>query len=270
MRDSSLILYELEQQLDRNLDHPVELGGLLKSFLHGPDVTDIVNELLASYLGAWDPRVIVERLDRESFLLLRNERFSMALKLFTTKSELLQTPGVDRFTVFKSTAPVTIDQYRIVGQFDPDVFDPNASLELVSSALSDGSCVCQGRLEPYVYDWHSPRPMIVAQLVRYPANSQLWFFSRETRRALFPVVGYIELSSLVLLSRMIAALGEKRAMPILEELSVHDSHAVRWAAIQAIGKLDRTAVVTYLKRSLMDKHPHIRRAAAKALAKLLE
>lgn len=267
MRDSSLILRELEQQLDARLDHPEELGNLLESFLHGPDVAEIVNELLASYLGAWNTQTVAN-LDGESLLLLRNERFSMALKLVTERLDVLHTAGTDRFTASRSTAPVTIDQYRIVGHFDPDLFDPNATLELVNSSLSDGSCVFHERLEPHVYDWHSPAPMILAQLVRYPATSQLWAFRRETRRALFPVMAYTELSSFVLLSKMVSAIGEKRALPLLEELAANDSHVVRWAAIQAIGRLDGTAGIAYLKRSLTDRHPDISGAAAKALAKL--
>lgn len=267
MRDSILILRELETQLDGSLDRPEELGGLLESFLHGPSVTAIINELLASYLGTWDAQTM-DRLDGESLLLLRNERFSVALKLVTERPEVLHTAGVDRFTVSRSHTPVTIDQYRIVGRFDPDVFDPNATLELVNSALSDGACVYQERLDPHIYEWHSPTPMVMLQLVRYPASAQLWAFHRETCRALFPVMAYTELSSFVLLSRMLSALGEKRAMPLLEELAVNDSHVVRWAAIQAIGSLDGAAGIAHLKRSLADKHPHISSAAAKALAKL--
>lgn len=266
MFDASYVLSELEQELGRNIDRPVQLGGLLKSFLDGSDVTEVINELLTSYLGT--NTQMKGRLDGESFLVLGNEQFALTLKYVTKRSDLLHTSGIDRFTVFKSPAPVTIEKYRILGNFDPDVFDPNATLELVSNSVSDGSCVYQERLEPLVYDWYSSAPMVVAQLVRYPASTQLWFFHSGTRRAAFPVLSSTTLSSFVLLSGMISALCEKRAMPLLEEIAANDSHVVRWAAIQGIGRLDGDAGIAYLKRSLTDKHPHISAAAAKALAKL--
>jgi hypothetical protein len=267
MSDFSSILLKLEQTLAGSLDCPAELGSHLKSFLHGSGATDVVNELLAAYLRTWDVRML-ERLDGESFLLLQNERFAVSLKLVTKPSDLLNTPGVDRFTVFRSPAPVMIDRYRISGRFDPDVFDPGATLELDKSWQDDGSCLYQSRAEPFVHDYHAPAPILVAQLVRYPASSQIWFFHRETRRAAFPVVGYMELSSYVLLSRMIAAMGERRALPLLEELTANGSHVVRWAAIQAIGKLDGAAGRAQLQRALSDPHPHISSAAAKTLAKI--
>lgn len=266
MNDASFVLRELEQKLSVNIDRPAELGGLLRSFLNGPEAAAVINELLASYLGS--NTQMKGRLDGESFLVLAAERFAMTLKFVTKRSDLLHTSGIDRFTVFRSAAPVTVDQFRIIGRFDPDVFDPEASLELIGTSLSDGSCIFQERLEPLVYDWYSPAPMVVAQLVRYPASTQLWFFHPETRRALFPVLGSTTLSSYVILSGMIAALGEGRAMNLLEDLAVNDSHVVRWAAIQAIGKLDGAAGLAYLNRSLTDRHPHISSAAAKTLTKL--
>ncbi len=268
MRDSSFILRELEQKLQGCLDRPAELGGLLKSFINGPDATALLNDLLATYVSAWDVNAL-RRFDSESLLLLQNEQFTLALKLVKDRSELLKTSGTDRYTVFRSSSPVTVDKYHIVGRFDnPDVFDPEATLELVSSSPDDGAHVCQTKFEPYIYDWHSPTPLLLAQLVVYPSSSQVWFFRRETLRAAFPVVGRMEFSSFVLLSRMVASLNEKRALPMLQDLSENPSHVVRWAAIQAIGKLDGAAGRDALRRALVDNHPHISSAAAKALAKL--
>ena len=54
----------------------------------------------------------------------------------------------------------------------------------------------------------------------------------------------------------------------LGAISEHPSHFVRWAAIQAVGRLDRARAVELLRRSLEDAHPHVRSMAAKVLAKV--
>jgi hypothetical protein len=43
---------------------------------------------------------------------------------------------------------------------------------------------------------------------------------------------------------------------------------VRWAAIQSRGRLSRTAALEALERARQDPHPHICRAASKALQTL--
>ena len=53
---------------------------------------------------------------------------------------------------------------------------------------------------------------------------------------------------------------------LLDRLSRHPAHFVRWAAIQGLGAVNPEKAVERLKQSLTDEHPHIRRAAAKHLA----
>jgi hypothetical protein len=267
MSSPSSTLQELEQALAGSLDCPAGLGGLLSSFLHGAGATEAINHLLTMYLQHSGTRELA-RLDGESLLLMQNERFALSLKLVSKKSDLLHTSGIDRITAFRSASPVTVDRYRIVGRFEPDIFNPEATLERVDSRPSDGSYLHERQLDPYIHDSHSASPFIVAQLVRYPASSQVWFFHRTTLRAAFPAVGYSTLSGYVLLSRMVAAAGERRALPLLEQLATHEAHTVRWAAIQAIGKLDGAAGRAWLEKSLSDGNPHISNAAAKVLAKL--
>ncbi len=65
-----------------------------------------------------------------------------------------------------------------------------------------------------------------------------------------------------------AAMQETRAVPLISSLADHPSHAVRWAVVQALGRLDPQAALQHLRQAVNDPHPHIRNAAQKTLARL--
>ena len=54
----------------------------------------------------------------------------------------------------------------------------------------------------------------------------------------------------------------------LKLLTGHPHHAVRWAAIQNLGRLSRAEALAALEAASHDPHPHIQRAARKTLGQV--
>lgn len=119
-----------------------------------------------------------------------------------------------------------------------------------------------------VHDYESAAPFARLCLALQPSAGQRWVFDRATLRASYPMLESLEDSGCMALCRMVAALTERRALPMLRELVDHASHAVRWSAIQAIGKLDGREARQLLERATHDAHPHVRAAAQRALDRL--
>jgi HEAT repeat protein len=67
---------------------------------------------------------------------------------------------------------------------------------------------------------------------------------------------------------MMCVMKDRSSLPALEGLSAHPAHFVRWAAVQALFRLDRERGITALRNALADRHEHVRNAASRSLAKI--
>ena len=74
-----------------------------------------------------------------------------------------------------------------------------------------------------------------------------------------------DMDSVAAAAPMLRGLANQSSLEPLEQLSSHPHHAVRWAAIQNIGRLSRRAAMPKLEQAVNDPHPHVRRAATNML-----
>jgi hypothetical protein len=147
-----------------------------------------------------------------------------------------------------------------------DVFESGASLVFMDSLRHDGGVIHERVADHIVYDYRCPETFVKLTLSFRPGGDQVWHFDRRALSASFATLGSVAHSSCVMLATMVRALGERRALPLILELTDHTSHVVRWSAIQALGKLDGALARAALEKAMSDRHPHVRASARKALS----
>ncbi len=210
-------------------------------------------------------------------MLLEDEDFVLQLKKFqgaggparlTEASAYLCTPASDALVILKGKGRKRVRRYKIDGAIDLEVFTPGVGLQLVDEREYDGGLVEERLADKMVYEYSSDEDFMMLRLAYRPFADQCWHFDRSTLASKFPSAGLMDQSALVNTAKVLGALGDPGALPHLLELAAHPSHFVRWAAIQAVGRLDRGAAIELLNRSVEDSHPHIRSMAAKVLTKL--
>jgi HEAT repeat protein len=101
-----------------------------------------------------------------------------------------------------------------------------------------------------------------------PYATETWFFEKSTLTSVFASAVLADYSSLVTLCRVFGAQQDQGAKPFVEELARSPAHFVRWAAVQAMGRIDGDRAREMIEERCHDPHPHIQAAALSALKKL--
>lgn len=218
--------------------------------------------------GVDSTRESVRDIGENNIRLDSRPEYSLHLEIWRAPKPLLHSTAVDSVLRVISPTPVLQRVYRIDGPFDPEVFIADVPLRLESERRIDGIAHAQRKGEGRVYDYVSESPFLTLELSLRPADPYLWFFDRERLRSTYASFSGAQLSGYTLSAKALAAVGEARALPLLMRMTEHPSHAVRWAAIQALGRIDGDAAFERLERAEHDPHPHIRNAAARTLARL--
>ncbi|HWT12747.1 MAG TPA: HEAT repeat domain-containing protein [Allosphingosinicella sp.] len=243
------------------------LGRVVSQFMRSGTASAVLRGALSKCLEDYGDNV-VGSLGGDSFVLARNEYLTFYMKLLPPSEDLLHTAGTDRVTVFWPVGAVTIDSYAIDGAFDPEVFDPAARLVLLESRIADETALIQRRGEARVYGFRSERPAMSVTVNLEPASSQVWMFDRKSLAAAFPTLSQNEYSSFIIFAKMAAAIGAPGAIPILTDLCSHASHAVRWAAVQSLARLNGDVARQRLRLLADDPHPEVREGAKRVLARI--
>jgi len=268
-------LTELREQLRNNLGYPATLGSLLTDFVESGGLAREVNEVLQSL--ARHNVGVLSRLGTDMLMLLEDGDFVLQLKKFqgtggaalsSAENAYLCTSASDALVILKGKGRKRVRRYKIDGAIDLKVFAPGVGLQLLDEREYDGAPVHERLSDMMVYEYCSDEDFMMLRLAYRPFADQCWHFDRSTLTSKFPSAGLMDQSALVNTAKVLGALGDRGALPHLLELTGHPSHFVRWAAIQAVGLLDRGTTIDLLKRSVDDAHPHIRSMAAKVLTKI--
>jgi hypothetical protein len=261
------VIAALEAEIRAGLASPEALTAVLRALVASGQLAAVVHDVVTS-----QQRNIVspgeDGLDDGALVLARTPHFVLSAQTIRHADDHLRICGTDNLVALVASAPVMVSRYRIAADVDLDVFEPGAPLALLDRRPHDGEPRWQRRTDRIAYDYESATPFVKLCLGLRPSAGQRWLFDRSTLRASYPVLESGEASGCITLCQMVAAMTERRALPMLLELTDHASHAVRWSAIQAIGKLDGREGRRLLDRAVTDAHPHIRAAASRALARL--
>lgn len=161
-----------------------------------------------------------------------------------------------------------VHRYRLPEDLANDIVDPAVRLESAGTEPFGAGEFLIKRADTDVFDFEAStdRPVLIARLHR-PAKGPLdWTFDRRSLSPIGASGNDLAESQLISLIRTAAVFSDSDVDQLRRALD-HPSHSVRWAAMQAIGKLDAEAATALLPDLTRDPHPHVRRAAERTLAR---
>lgn len=197
----------------------------------------------------------------------RDEVFELTLSLFDVPGRYIHAlPFLGMYVPLQ--APITYDRYQLPPGYRNDVFDP--SLRLIPDGAQNTAPLQIFRIESdrHAYDL---RPMALSPVLRFatrPVRPLEWLFSRSTLQAWQANDADLSFTQLRVGAYVLGKIAHQSSIEPLRRLANHPHHAVRWAAIQNLGRLNRSEALIKIREAVRDPHPHVRRAAQKTLDRL--
>lgn len=156
-------------------------------------------------------------------------------------------------------------RWRHLERVDPTVLDRHARLTLVEDVwLAPGTLI---RLEAGqdVIEF-SKGQGVVAGLDSAPIHTTRWAYDRTSLAPVAVVVADARIGRIEHALQMLREIGNADDALGLEPLMRNHVHSVRWSAVRTAVQLGHPDGRLLVERALEDPHPHVRNAAAKALA----
>lgn len=251
VRDEIETFWRCEDAFRRLLDS----GFAAEMFRH--ELRAIVDD--ATYIGDWQ---------RSQLMVQRGSGFALSLALFETPRRYIHTTPYYGMYAPLGAQGLHYDRYRLPANYRNDVFDPSLRLEPAGSGVTRPGAILQLLSAEYAYDFRVEQPTLVAKFTSAPFHTLEWLFSKDSLRPWQANDSELSSTQLRVAAYILGKLAHQSSLEPLLAMTRHPHHAVRWAAIQAVGRLSRTEALTQLQRAQADPHPHLRRAAAKTLKQL--
>lgn len=163
---------------------------------------------------------------------------------------------------------LTVDRYKVPAGFRNDVFDPSVRIESVDRISVGPRQILQVDSSQYAYDFQISEPVPIVRFTSRCMQPLEWLFSKKTLQAWQANDADLHFTQLRVAAQVLGKIAHQSSLEPLFKLSSHPHHAVRWAAIQNLGRINRTAALSRVQDAVADVHPHVRRAAAKTLEHL--
>jgi hypothetical protein len=159
-------------------------------------------------------------------------------------------------------------RYRLPEAYGNDVFDPSLRLQREGQVGAAKGELLRIESDRFAYDFDIRQPVPILRLASATLLPLEWLFSKSTLQAWQANDADLRFTQLRVGAYVAGRLAHQSSIEALRRLSTHAHHAVRWAAIQSLGRLDRAEALARIRNALSDPHPHIRRAAQKTLDQL--
>jgi hypothetical protein len=213
----------------------------------------------------------------DTIALVRRRRFSLSVKLLRAMgprpAKIHSLPEHLMLGVL-GPAPLAIDVYREAPAYPGEVFDRALSLEgRESRVLAPGDVACLHAGRDVLLPMNRNETTLALVLASDRVERQRRVYTVETGRAEGVVSADPTASRLEFAARILAELGagegsRDAAAEGLHRLCEHPAHFVRWTALRSLFRVDAGAGIARLRRALTDPHPHVRAAAARAVARI--
>jgi hypothetical protein len=178
------------------------------------------------------------------------------------------SPTEHAFIGHVTGAPLSCNVFSQPEPQPNDVFDPTRQLappRRITLRPGDSVPLVAGSDVVQVIP-DAAEPTILLKLLSPPVVPLLWEYDLVTRAPIRAVSGSVASSRLEYMAALMASMDHAGAAPTLVRMAGdHPHHFVRWAALRAVAALDRQEGERLLQVAAADPHPHIRRAAVKAL-----
>jgi hypothetical protein len=227
-------------------------------------LTKWINEQLRAlvsdpqYLGNWTATEVV---------LHRGNDWTISVALFDAPKRFIHALPFLAFYVPLDSELIG-ERYSLPAGFRNDVFDPALRLEPAGSIRVNRGETLRLETDRYAYDFQIPHPVPVLRFTTNSLRSLEWLFSKSTLQAWQANDADLSSTQLRVGAFVLGKIAHQTSIAPLRALASHPHHAVRWAAIQNLGRLSRSEALVKIREAVTDSHPHVRRAAQKTLDQL--
>jgi hypothetical protein len=210
------------------------------------------------YVGDWRPNHLI---------LHRGGGFILSIAQFDEPQRYIHSSPFYGFYAPLGGEPLVYETFDLPEQYRNDVFDP--TLKIASTGIHQVAPgeVLELHTDRTIYDLKVTRPQLVLKLTTAAYHTLEWLFTRESLSAWQANDADLRSTQLRVSAYLLGRLGDQSSVEALQQLAEHPNHSARWAAIQALGRLSRSEGLAQLEKAVNDRHPHIQRAARKALSR---
>lgn len=212
-----------------------------------------------SYMGDWRPNQL---------LIHRGRGFALSIWLFEKSRQYVHTMPFYGMYAPLGAQPLSYSIYELPPDYHNEIFDPRVRISSLGSGVVRRGEVLKLHSDRYAYDFQIDTPVPVVKLTTAPFQSMEWLFNKATGHAWQANDSELTATQLRVAAYILGKLADPSSIEPLSQLTTHAHHAVRWAAVQGLGRISRSAAVDKLQQALNDPHPHLRRAAARTLDQL--
>lgn len=256
------------EELDRRVTKP-EAGSIamllgnemIQMVRSGETARALVEDLQRSvaeptWMGNWKPNELV---------LYAGHRVELSVWTFATARQYIHTVSSHTLMVPCTSAPLAYRRYRLPDRYDNTIFDRTLKIDLVDEGTTPEGELLWMEGGGLLHDFVITQPTPVLKLTYGPIESMEWLFNRDSLAAW--KIGDSDLAATQrrVGAYMLGQIASPTSVDVLKELTHDRSHAVRWAAIQALARINVSEALQRLTAALSDPHPHIRRAAERSL-----
>jgi hypothetical protein len=249
-----------------------ECSVLLENICRDGAFTDLVNYELDCLLH--DDNYVLDASTDSDMLVWRSPFFTLLLKLVTEpqrKDRLFGQP-FSHILVPINPRGVRLNRYHQPQPQPNDVFDRTRHLvfkceETIafgqSTYFKAGEDIAMLHVDP-----EPEAPYLLVYLLSLDKLPIRWEYDSSTLAPVRAVASETADSRLEFWALMVSAMDSRTSLAALEGLRAHPAHFVRWAAVQAIYRLDHAKGLEALWSALDDPHEHVRNAARHALTRI--
>lgn len=238
---------------------------LVERFVHEGGMHKCINEHVgrlkedAHYAGDWGVQEIY---------LHRSKSWTLSLAVLDSQRRFIHALSEFACYVPLGSTALKAQKYLLPAEFRNDVFDPAVRIEKAEVVEIEPGVALALESDRYAYDFEIGTPIPVLRLVTPPLRPLEWLFSKATLQAWQANDADVGFTQLRVAAYVLGKIAHQSSVAPLKNLSSHAHHAVRWAAIQNLGRLNRSEALVKIREATSDPHPHVRRAAQKTLEQI--
>lgn len=244
-----------------------------------PALNALVEEIATQYVPwrmnallrqlATDPNSLLRSGSSKFLLLGAGDGYSIGLSIVDRRPRHLHWHPSHIWYRGLGTHVATAHRYRLPAGTSNSVVDPAIKLDLVEShSFGPGDLMARDGLRDVIdLDFQAGKALVLLRLQLHLLGDLEWMFDRSSLTAVGASTLNPISSHLTSLAYAASLIGDKTSVDPLKAILAHPNHAVRWSAVQALGRLDRDSALGALQQLSSDSHPHVRASAARALQK---
>lgn len=202
--------------------------------------------------ATWEP---------SGMLLCRNREWQLRIGTYDRTPDYIYSLPFDLIVAVVGPVDLDVERYRLsdlgVSHVQPMGISrllPGTTLSL--SASEDAVAIaCE-------------QSVVVLKLTSALRDPLQRAYCRKTHRLVQAIASDPTHSDLVSMARALGAMRNPSTSVSLERLADHDAHFVRWAAMQALARIDPERALKRLAAATLDPHPEVRNGAQRAVAML--